>query len=246
MPPEIAERVAEAQPKNLRDAQMAASEAIEDIGNRQSIATTRAQMENDRLPPVTEGFTTAKGSTYELHPDGTTTRMKAARADVGHEGDFGAKPRTERTVYVDDAKLASALSAAGLESPSGGPVRARVVIKDGKASLVTWNEKEGAWGRSQMSTDIPVSDQPAIGKAPLELWKKTDEFPGYDAYRGMHAGNAITELRTSALPPARSKDPLDKIPMARDDGAPTMVSPQQARRAGERETQFADLIRECK
>lgn len=47
-------------------------------------------------------------------------------------------------------------------------------------------------------------------------------------------------------PPARSKDPLDKIPMARDDGTPTLVSARQAARAGEREAQFADLIRECK
>ena len=51
--------------------------------------------------PVT-GFRTSKGSTYTVHENGTTTRNKAPRSDVGHEGDFGKKPRTERTVYVDN------------------------------------------------------------------------------------------------------------------------------------------------
>lgn len=138
------------------------------------------------------GFKTAKGSAYELHEDGTTTRTKAARADVGHEGDSGLKPRTERTVYVDTPEQASELSAAGLQDL--GSKGARVIIKDGKASLLTWNEKAGQWGRTASGTDIPISTEPGIGKAPLELWKKSDDIPGYESYRGMHAGNAITEI----------------------------------------------------
>lgn len=49
-----------------------------------------------------------------------------------------------------------------------------------------------------------------------------------------------------AAPLAGTKDPLDRIPMVRDDGTPTMVSPRQAAKAGERELHFADVIRECK
>ena len=45
---------------------------------------------------------------------------------------------------------------------------------------------------------------------------------------------------------ASSKDPLDKVPLMRDDGTATMVSPQQAARAGERETALVDIMRECK
>lgn len=144
----------------------------------------------------TVGFKTAKGSTYELHEDGTTTRNKAARADVGHEGDSGVKSRTAKTVYVDDPKMASALSAAGLENL--GSKGARVIIKDGKASMLTWNEKAGRWGVSSQSKDIPISTEPGVGKAPLELWKPTDDVPGHpEAYRGMHAGNEITELKAA-------------------------------------------------
>lgn len=49
-----------------------------------------------------------------------------------------------------------------------------------------------------------------------------------------------------APPVAGSKDPLDRIPMADDEGKLTMVTARQAARAGERETKLADVIRECK
>lgn len=142
-------------------------------------------------PPTLVGFTTAKGSTYTVHEDGTTTRDKAARSDVGHEGDSGIKPRTERTVYVEEN--AARLSAAGLNGL--GEQGARVVIKDDKATLLTWNERENRWGASPSSRNISVFDKPAAGLYPLELWKRSDDVPGYEAYRGMHAGNKITDIR---------------------------------------------------
>lgn len=159
-------------------------------------------------PQIPNGYTTAKGSVYDLHEDGTTTRNKAARPDAGHEGDSGLKPRSERTVYVDDD--ASILSAAGLSNV--GDKGARLIVKDGKASLVTWNEAEGKWGVAPSSRDIPVYDEPAVGRHPLEMWDKRDDVPGYDAYANQHAGNKITELRyaqAEVVPPAEAivKDP---------------------------------------
>src|SRR5258706_494795 len=163
------------------------------------------------------GFKTAKGSTYELHDDGTTTRNKAARSDVGHEGDFGPKKRSAKTVYVDSAELASELSAAGLQGL--GSKGARVIIKDGKASLLTWNEQAGKWGRTKEGTDIPVHDEPAVGRAPLELWKPADDVPGWEAYRGMHAGNVITEMTGgSGVPP-------DLFKGTYPDGDPAQAGP---------------------
>lgn len=142
------------------------------------------------VSPIPTGFTTAKGSTYVVHEDGTTSRNKAARNDPGHEGDSGQKERSAKTVYVDTN--AGALSAAGLQGL--GSKGARVAIKDGKATLVTWNEKQGGWGASEGSRDIPLHDQPAKGRYPLELWKKADDVPGYEAYAKMHAGNEITDV----------------------------------------------------
>jgi hypothetical protein len=140
----------------------------------------------------TTTFTTEMGSSYKFFDDGTTIRNKAARSTVGHEGDSGVKPRSAKTVYVDTN--AAELSAAGLQGL--GPKGARVVIKDGKASLLTWNEQAGKWGRSPGGTDVPVYDNPAVGRYPLELWKPTDEFQsaGYSGYRGMHAGNKIVSM----------------------------------------------------
>lgn len=108
LPSEIADRITEAEPKTQTEAQKAASDAIEDIGNRQSMAQTRIDLEANRLPAP------------EPVPEGT---------------------------------------------------------------------------------------KPA---------------------------------------PARSKDPLDKIPLADDDGTPRLVSAREAAKAGERETHFAELVRSCK
>lgn len=137
-------------------------------------------------------FTTAKGSTYEVMDDGTTVRTKAARNTPGHEGDYGKKPRTEKTVYVKGN--ASVLSAAGVTNL--GPQGARVIIYDNGrlASLLTWNIKDNRWGISPSEKDIEIFNTPQIGYSPLELWKKTDDIEGFEAYRGMHAGNKIISI----------------------------------------------------
>lgn len=137
------------------------------------------------------GFTTAKGSTYQVDEQGRTTRDKAKRDDPGHEGDFGSKPKTARTIYVDTN--AAVLSAAGLSGIGGNG--ARVVIKDGKASLATWNQKESRWGIAPGSRDIPFSDTPSVGAYPLELWSRKDDIRGYETYSRMHAGNAIVSIK---------------------------------------------------
>jgi hypothetical protein len=135
-------------------------------------------------------FRTSKGSTYEVYKDGTTTRNKAKRNDVGHEGDFGLKERSARTIYVDSEADAVNLSAAGLSNiPEGGM---KVILRDGKASLV-WKNKSGKLGSSKSSRNISFSDTPEIGKHPVELWNPTD-LNGEIAYGGQHAGNKIVEI----------------------------------------------------
>lgn len=160
-------------------------------------------------PDSVGSFTTAKGSTYAIHEDGTTTRDKAARADVGHEGDSGPKARSARTIYIDGD--ASVLSGAGLQGDFGGKGY-RVAIKDGKANFLWWNEKADKWGAPESGRDIPFTTTPEVGKSPVELWKPSTDVPGYEAYRGQHAGNVITEVRFAEKPaevigdPALAKD----------------------------------------
>lgn len=155
----------------------------------------RIQTYAKRLRDATDlTFKTARGSSYQVHADGTTTRNKAARDDAGHEGDSGSKPRTAKTVYVDGN--AADLSAAGLSNL--GEKGARVVLKDGKATLLTWNDHAGRWGASPSGRNIPFYSEPAVGRFPLELWKPASDAPaGYEGYRGMHAGNQITEISTN-------------------------------------------------
>lgn len=142
------------------------------------------------------GFKTARGSTYDLYGDGTTQRTKSSHVDVGHDpNDVGLKERSVKTVYVDKDKV-SGLSAAGVE----GMEKPRVVLKDGLASLVFLN-KEGGYGRSPSGKNIPYSETPKVGLSPLELWQPNKQFPGYEAFRGMHAGSPITELRTPGQKP---------------------------------------------
>jgi hypothetical protein len=142
-------------------------------------------------PARVSGFTTAKGSTYVAHEDGTTTRNKAERSDVGHEGDKGLKPRTAKTIYAK--ANASALSAAGmsLNTPEMG---ARVALKDGKATLLTWNPAAKTWGAAPSGRGVPYTTEPSLGAYPLELWTPANDVPGYDAYSRMHAGNKISEV----------------------------------------------------
>lgn len=142
-------------------------------------------------------FTTAKGSTYDVAEDGTTIRNKAARADPGHEGDSGIKTQSAKTIYVDP-EIASELSGAGLQGL--GPKGFRVAIKDGRAYGLTWNEAAGQWGASPGGRDIPFTTKPEVGRSPVELWKPAGDVPGYEAYRGQHAGNKITEVRGPAEP----------------------------------------------
>ena len=151
------------------------------------------------LEPHTAEFTTAKGSTYKVYADGTTLRTKAARADVGHEGDFGAKPRSVKTIYLDAD--ASRLSAAGVSDMKN----ARVVLKNGLATLVWATPKTGKFGTSDTNKNIPYHTEPAVGRYPLELWQSREDVPGYEAYAGMHAGNKITDLRTSKAEAATAK-----------------------------------------
>lgn len=198
-------------------------------------------IDNPTTHPVSEGvvgYTTSKGSIYDVHEDGTTTRNKAARSDAGHEGDSGLKDRSAKTVYVDSPEAAASLSAAGLQGL--GSKGARVIIRDGKASLLTWNDAEGKWGVAPSGKDVPISNVPAIGKSPLELWKRADDVNGHEAYRGMHAGNEITEIRQAPnaadnqgakldaegrSPIAGADSGLENADFARNDVSSDLASP---------------------
>ena len=152
-----------------------------------------------RVRPA-RSFQTSHGSTYDLYDDGTTVRNKADHSAVGHDAtDVGIKPRSSRTVYVDSN--ARELSSAGLTGPDGGPVKSRIVIKNGKAILLTWNSVAKRWGMLSPKEGVTVHDEPAVGRFPLELWNKQEDVKNHpDAYSGMHAGNRIVSMTEPVTP----------------------------------------------
>jgi hypothetical protein len=77
-----------------------------------------------------------------------------------------------------------------------------------------------------------IGNRQTIARAREELAQPTLPEPPPPAVEGVKATS--------------SKDPLDKIPWSDADGNAKLVSAQTAARAGERETAFADIIRECK
>lgn len=133
-------------------------------------------------------FQTEKGSVYKYFSDHTTSRFKAKR--YGHD-DFGQKEKSDKTIYVSH-DVAPALTAAGLQNLGGKG--ARVILKGNLASLITWNKSQDKWGISPSAKNIPYSLLPGIDLSPIELWGRSNDIPGYEAYRLMHAGNRIVAM----------------------------------------------------
>jgi len=136
-------------------------------------------------------FQTAQGSVYVVYADGTTERNKSLH--VGHDSDdVGTKERSARTLYFSSS--AAPLSTAGLSGV--GSRGSRLLVKDQAATLVTWRDHDQRWGVTASANRVPFTTTPGVGLYPLELWNRADdaEFPGYEVYRSMHAGNAIVSM----------------------------------------------------
>jgi hypothetical protein len=128
-------------------------------------------------------FTTAKGSTYQMNPDGTTTRNKAARPE--HPGDSGPQAPSKKTVYIkpEDARALA---------PTEG--QWRYADHNGQLSLIT-RTHEKPWGKSPSSSDIAYSTTPKEGLIPVEFWNGK-KLQGQNTWGKVHFGNEITKVDT--------------------------------------------------
>ena len=132
------------------------------------------------LQPPARSFKTAKGSSYKINEDGTTTRTK------GH-ADAGLKPTSAKTVYVRPE------DAARLAPPEGSW---RYAIKDGTLSLIT-RTHEQPWGKIPSASDVAFSQTPQKGMVPVELWN-SKKLMGHETYGKVHFGNNITDITTAS------------------------------------------------
>lgn len=130
--------------------------------------------------PTAVTFKTAKGSTYEVHEDGTTTRDKAARPE--YPGEEGPQKRSAATFYVDEEGAKSL----GEVQAKGGPRASLRKNSDGRWGVYYLEGKDV--GKFERRTATQVFDKPAIGLYPVEMWKEGSQ---------PHFGNKITEISTS-------------------------------------------------
>jgi hypothetical protein len=127
------------------------------------------------------GFTTAKGSRYELHPDGTTTRNKAARPEHPGANERGLQPRSETTHFVDKADVEK-LALFQTQGPK------KALVSDGKGSIgIKYLEGKDA-GKIERSTVVPTEPSPRVGAVPVETW---------NGGQRVHFGNDITAIDTA-------------------------------------------------
>lgn len=165
--------------------------AVPPAAGGESVTPTAAPPQGEPLPqgappaavasPTT--FTTAKGSTYVVNPDGTTTRDKAFRPEHGH-AEQGPQPQSEATFYLspDDAN-----KLAGIQARGGAA--SRVVVQNGHAALQFVDGPDA--GKIWRDTVVQVGTAPAVGLLPVELW---------DQGTRVHFGNPIVEVGVPAAP----------------------------------------------
>lgn len=136
-------------------------------------------------------FETSKGSTYQVHEDGSTTRIKAAR--VEHPGEEGLQPKSEKTWYVtpeDSVKLG--------EFQTTGADKKIVELPNGQLGVQYLTGKDA--GKIEKRTLVDFSKEPAEGLIPVESW---------DDGVKIHFGNPIIKIEnTKAAKPEKPAKPV--------------------------------------
>lgn len=140
------------------------------------------ELEPRSAPAKVTGFKTAKGSAYEVNADGSTTRNKAARPDIGHEGQSGPQPKSQSTFYTTPEHA----DELGLFQTKGASGKMAVVERPDGTAGVKYVDGPHA-GKFEKRTVAQVSKTPSVGLVPVEVWN--------DGTR-VHFGNEITELKS--------------------------------------------------
>lgn len=178
------------QPPDASDELIAQAKASK--AARDAAATPKVEVAE---PPI-KGFTTAKGSTYEVNEDGTTTRNKAARPE--HPGEQGPQPKSAATYYVSPQ---DALLLGEIQSLGGGPKRTISKLSDGRIGVKYLEGKDN--GKFEKRTVVTPDKTPRKGLTPVEVFENGK----------VHFGNEITEIHTGDVPkPVSAKNAPAETP----------------------------------
>jgi len=134
----------------------------------------------------TAGFTTARGSTYTVNPDGTTTRTRAPDEEGGS---FVEQPTSGKTIFMSKEDM-----------NKFGPL-----FQQGELGMYKFVPIEGTTDQAQLvqvqdygpfkagdpveGTQVTFSTTPEVGQHPVEIYDSTNKT-GND----IHFGSEITEL----------------------------------------------------
>jgi hypothetical protein len=211
-------------------------------GREGAIDTALGDVGFKTTAPDIVGFTTEKGSTYDLTPDGKTSRTKRSPG-MGQ----GTTYEPHMVMYVAPGDHMNILSdmQGGMGNAS---VRLGYIDEDNVFKLV------------QNSAEIPVESRPVVGV----FNKKTNEVIGIygaqitpkigmhpveklympDGTSSTHVGNKIVELKTA--PAAEEKAPAteEKAPVAEEKAEPTPVIEAAPTPKPKRETKAQRVERE--
>lgn len=163
--------------------------------------------------PTGVTFTTAKGSEYIVHEDGSTSRNKAKRTE---HLDSGPQPRSQKTYYVtsENAEKLGEIQAIGKWDRS---------VKDrGDGTLGMYHETGPSAGKYEGRTVVPFETEPREGLTPVEIWKD-----GRGA-KNVHFGNEITEVRGQKEDVTHGRQPKE----VSADAMPAGASLTEASRSG--------------
>jgi hypothetical protein len=155
------------------------TKAVKDRSEIERTKTTEEIVEPAESPKVAEakGFTTAKGSTYTVNEDGTTTRNKAARQE--HPGEEGIQPKSKKTWYVtweDTNKLSEVQALGGAKTTINE-------LPDGRIGVKYLSGKDK--GEFERRTVVTYKSSPEIGLMPVEYFGDN---------KTIHFGNKIVKL----------------------------------------------------
>lgn len=136
-------------------------------------------------------FKTARGSTYAQHADSTTTRNRSGAQH--RDTSTGIQPRSGKTVYMSNADVNR--MAGVFQDPDMATQLVPVLDANGKPTgkvQLQLLEDYGPRKAGSVLTETAYSLRPQVGLNPVEIYDSRS--PIGDSGRGIHFGNAITEV----------------------------------------------------
>jgi hypothetical protein len=165
------------------------------------------------MPDTTHMFRTERGSTYAQTPEGQTIRNRSGEKHT--DKSTGLQPKSGKTVYMD--KNSTNSMAGWLQNADTSTKLVPEFIDGkptGKANVVLLEDYGPRKAGSVVASGNYVTT-PAKGLHPIEIYKS--ESPVGDRARGIHFGNAITEVleRAPAKPSGGGGSGMVGVPLGR-------------------------------